>query len=80
MARRLGSAYLWVALFLAILVGRLRDLIGVEALICGYAVFVALTAAAVWKSARPRRTLAVSASTLRSCPGCCSLPVRSHSC
>jgi hypothetical protein len=45
MARRLGSAYLWVALFPAIPVGRLRGLIGVEALICGYAVFVALTAA-----------------------------------
>ena len=48
-ARRLGSIYLWIALFLAIPLGRLRDLVGSEALICGYALFVALTATAVWK-------------------------------
>jgi hypothetical protein len=47
--RRLGGVYLWIALFLAVPVGRLRDLVGAEALICGYAVFVALTAAAIWK-------------------------------
>ena len=47
--RRLGSVFLWIALFLAVPVGRLRDLVGAEALICGYAVFVALTAAAIWK-------------------------------
>ena len=49
MTRKLGSYYLWIALFLAVLVGRLRDLAGAEALICGYALFVALAAAAVWK-------------------------------
>jgi hypothetical protein len=49
MAQRLGSVYLWIALFLAVPVGRLRDLAGTEALICGYAVFVVLTAAAIWK-------------------------------
>jgi hypothetical protein len=48
-AKRLGSVYLWIALLLTIPIGRLRDLVGMEALICGYAVFVALTAAAVWK-------------------------------
>jgi hypothetical protein len=48
-AKRLGSVYLWIALFLTIPIGRLRDLVGMEALICGYAVFVALTAAAIWK-------------------------------
>lgn len=56
-ARRFGSVYLWIALFLAILVGRLRDLAGPEALICGYAVFVALTAAAVWKVGAARTKL-----------------------
>lgn len=49
MFRRISGIYLWIALFLAIPVGRLRDLAGTEALISGYAVFVALTAAAVWK-------------------------------
>ena len=47
--RRLSRVYLWIALFLAIPLGRLRDLVGAEALICGYALFVALTATAVWK-------------------------------
>jgi hypothetical protein len=50
MARGLNSYYLWIALFLAVPVGRLRDLAGTEALIFGYALFVALTAAAVWKA------------------------------
>lgn len=49
MTQRLCSAYLWIALFLAIPVGRLRDLVGAEALICGFILFVALTAVAVWK-------------------------------
>ena len=49
MARRLGGAFLWIALFLTIPVGRLRDLVGAEALVCGYVVFAAITAAAVWK-------------------------------
>ena len=80
MARRLGSAYLWVILFLAIPVGRLCNLIGVEALIFGYAVFVALTAAAVWKIGTSKTNAGRVREPLRSCPGCCSLPVRSHSC
>lgn len=46
---RVSGIYLPFALFLAIPVGRLRDLIGAEALIAGYAVFAALTAAAIWK-------------------------------
>lgn len=49
MTRRLSGHYLWIVLFLAVPVGRLRDLAGTEALICGYALFVALAAAAVWK-------------------------------
>jgi hypothetical protein len=49
LATRLASAFLWIALFLAIPVGRLRDLIGPEALVCGYVAFVALFAGAVWK-------------------------------
>jgi hypothetical protein len=53
---RLSSVYLWIALFLTVPVGRLRDLFGPEALICGYAVFVVLTAVAVWKlgTAKPK--------------------------
>ena len=51
-AQRLESAYLWIALFLAIPVGRLRDLVGTEALVGGYALFVALTA-----PRRPTRVL-----------------------
>lgn len=47
-ARRTGGIYLWIAPVLAILVGRLRDLAGAEALIFGYAVFVGLTVAAIW--------------------------------
>ncbi len=50
MTTRLSSYYLWIALFLAVPVGRLRDLAGTEALIFGYAVFVALTASVVWKA------------------------------
>ncbi len=46
---RLARAYLWTSLFLAIPVGRSRDLLGPEALLCGYVVFAALFAAAVWK-------------------------------
>lgn len=48
-AYRLARTFLWLAPFLAIVVGRLRDLFGPEALVCGYAVFVALFAVAVWK-------------------------------
>lgn len=47
---RVSGAYLWSAPFLAIPVGRLRDPAGTEALIAGYAVSVALTAAAIWKA------------------------------
>jgi hypothetical protein len=46
---KLGRVYLWIALLLALPVGRLRNLIGPEAVVCGYVVFVALFAAAVWK-------------------------------
>jgi hypothetical protein len=48
MTRRLGSVYLWVALFLAIPVGSVRDLAGTEALLAAFVLFVAITAAAVW--------------------------------
>jgi hypothetical protein len=48
-AMKLGLVYLWIALLLAIPVGRLRDLFGPETLVCSYVVFVALFAAAVWK-------------------------------
>ena len=41
--------YLPFALFVAISVGQLRNLAGTETLIAGYAVFVALTAVAIWK-------------------------------
>ena len=41
-------AYLWIALFLTIPVGLLRDAAGTGALLCGYAAFVALTAAAIF--------------------------------
>ncbi len=47
---RLSGNYLWIALFLAVPVGQLRNLAGVVALIAGYAVFVALTGAAIWKN------------------------------
>lgn len=48
MIQRISKSYLWMALLLAIPVGRLRDLVGTEALLAGYAAFAALTAAAVW--------------------------------
>lgn len=41
-------AYLWIALFLTIPVGLLRDAAGTGAVLCGYAAFVALTAAAIF--------------------------------
>lgn len=47
--RGLGGVYLWIALLLAIPVGRLRDLAGTEALIVGYVLFAALTATVIWK-------------------------------
>jgi hypothetical protein len=49
MKLRIGSVYLWLAPFLAILVGLLRDAAGAGALLAGYAVFVGITAAAVWR-------------------------------
>ena len=49
MPQRVSGTYLWIALFLTIPVGQLRSLAGAGALIAGYAVFAALTAAAVWK-------------------------------
>jgi hypothetical protein len=39
----------WIAIFPAVVVGQLRDLGGTGALIVGYAVFVALTGAVIWK-------------------------------
>ncbi len=45
----IGGIYLWLTFLLAVPVGRLRDLAGTEALIVGYAAFVALTAAVIWK-------------------------------
>jgi hypothetical protein len=57
-AKKLGSVYLWIALFLAIPLGRLRDLVSAEALLCGYAVFVALFTLAIWKI-RTTKTKAV---------------------
>jgi hypothetical protein len=47
--QRISGIHLWIALFLAVPVGQLRNLAGVAALIVGYAVFVALTATAIWK-------------------------------
>jgi hypothetical protein len=55
-AARLASAFIWVALFLTVPVGRLRDLIGSEALICGYVLFAALLAGAVWKVGTAKST------------------------
>ncbi len=49
MTRRIGSIFLWISPFLAVLVGQMRTLAGVGGLLAGYAVFVALTSAAVWK-------------------------------
>jgi hypothetical protein len=51
MTRQLSSLYLWIAPFLTIPVGQLRNLAGVGALIVGYVVFVAITAAAIRKIA-----------------------------
>jgi hypothetical protein len=48
--QRISETYLWIALFLAVLVGQLRDLAGTGALIAGYAVFVTLTGAVIWKN------------------------------
>jgi len=48
-ASRISGIHLRIALFLAVLVGQRRDLAGTGALIAGYAVFVALSAAVVWK-------------------------------
>ena len=39
-ARRLGSVYLWISLFLAVPVGRLRDLVGTDALIGAWTAYV----------------------------------------
>lgn len=47
--RRAAGLYLWVALFLAAPVGMTRDLAGAGALLAAYAIFVALTGAAVWR-------------------------------
>lgn len=49
MLKRIGGMFLWIAPFLAILVGQMRNLAGVVALLVGYAVFVALTTAIVRK-------------------------------
>ena len=58
MSRRLAGVYLWIALFLAVPVGRLRDLAGTEVLLCGYVVFVTVFAVAVWQVGASR-TIAV---------------------
>jgi len=50
MTRPISSIYLWLALFVAVPVGQLRNLAGTEALLAGYAVFAAITAAAIWKT------------------------------
>jgi hypothetical protein len=73
-AARLASAFVWIALFLTIPVGRLRDLIGPEALICGYVLFAALFAGAVWKVGSAKRTAQRYAR--RSCLAYCSSPAR----
>ena len=49
MFRRISSVFLWIAPFLAVLVGQTRNLAGVVALLTGYVVFVAFTAMAVWR-------------------------------
>jgi hypothetical protein len=49
MLYRIGALYLWVAIFLTIPVGQLRNLAGTGALLAGYAVFVALTGAVIWR-------------------------------
>jgi hypothetical protein len=49
MSQRIGGVFLWIAPFLAVLIGQLRNLAGASALLAGYALFVALTAAVVWK-------------------------------
>ena len=41
-AHRLGRVFLWIALLLAIPVGRLHDLVNAEALLFGYVAFVVL--------------------------------------
>lgn len=50
MTRRVADVYLCIAPFLAVPVGQLSNLAGVGALLAGYAVFIALTVAAVRKS------------------------------
>jgi len=47
--RRISNIYLWIALFLAIPVGQLRNLAGTGALLAGYTVFIALTVAVIWR-------------------------------
>ena len=49
MLYKTSRTYLWIALFLTVPVAQMRDLAGVGALLAGYAVFVAVTAVAVWK-------------------------------
>jgi hypothetical protein len=49
MFQRMDRIFLWIAPFLAVFVGQTRNLAGVVALLAGYAVFVALAAAVVWK-------------------------------
>lgn len=49
MFRQVSNVYLWIALFLAVPVGSVRDLAGTGALFAAYAVFVVLTGAIVWK-------------------------------
>ena len=55
-AHRIAKGYLWIAPFLTIPVGRLRDVLGPEALVCGYVVFVAVFAVAVWKVGTAKTT------------------------
>jgi hypothetical protein len=48
MLHRTSAIYLWIALFLAIPTGQLRNLVGPGALFVGYALFAALTVGAIW--------------------------------
>ena len=55
-AHRLAKGYLWIAPFLTIPVGRLRDLVSAEALLGGYAIFVALFTIVIWRVGAARTT------------------------
>ena len=58
--QRISGIYVWIALFPAVVVGQLRDLGGTGALIVGYAVFVALTGAVIWKLGAAKTKLSLA--------------------